>query len=205
MALPRTLCASLVLGLAGGASLYAATDRLQAFTTESARRLAVRERPLEIPAVALQAQGGERITLADLRGQWLLVDFVYTRCPTYCQALGSEFAQLQDRLAEPIAQGKVKLVSLSFDPAHDTPQALAAYLRRSRSRGPGWIAARPLSIEGLARLTRAFGITFIADGAGGYVHNNAIHLVDPRGRLVEILDAAEPGRAGRIALARLGR
>lgn len=205
MALPRTLCASVLLGLAGGAALYGATDRLQAFTTESARRLAVRERPVEIPAAALETQSGERITLAAMRGRWLLVDFIYTRCPTYCQALGSEFAQLQDQLAGPLAQDAVKLVSLSFDPAHDTPNELAAYLRRSHSRGSGWIAARPVSAQDLERLTQAFGITAIPDGAGGYVHNTAIHVVDPQGRLVQIIDAAEPDRAGRTVTQRLGR
>jgi protein SCO1/2 len=205
MALPRTLCVSVLLGLAGGATLYGATDRLQAFTTESARRVAVRQHPMEIPAVALETQSGERINLATMRGRWLLVDFIYTRCPTYCRALGSEFAQLQDRLAGPLAQDKVRLVSISFDPEHDTPEELASYLRRSRNRGPGWIAARPLSAQDLARLTQAFGITVIADGAGGYVHNTAIHVVDPQGRLVQIIDAAEPDRAGRTVTQRLGR
>lgn len=203
MPLLRTLCVSTALALAGGAALYHATDGLRAFTTESARRIAVRERPLEVPAVALETQSGARIDLAALRGQWLLVDFIYTRCRTYCLALGGEFAQLQDRLAGPLAQRKVRLLSISFDPAHDTPAELASYLRRSRSRGPGWIAARPLDANGLSRLERAFGITVIADGAGGYTHNAAIHLVDPQGRLVEILDSGYPGRAAQTVLSRL--
>ena len=65
--------------------------------------------------MTLETQSGARIDVADLRGKWLLVDFIYTRCPTYCVALGSEFAQLQDRLAGPLAKGAVELVSISFD------------------------------------------------------------------------------------------
>ena len=163
----------------------------------------MREHPGAIPPIELQLQSGARIGFADLRGKWLLVDFIYTRCTTYCRALGSEFAQLQQRLAGPIVAGRVQLLSISFDPDHDTPAELAAYLQRSRDRGAGWAAARPIGADALPRLERAFGITVIADRQGGYTHNAAIHLVDPQGRLVEIFDLAEIDRAGQVVLQRL--
>lgn len=203
MRLLRTLALSLALTLAGGGALYAVTDGLQAFTTEAARRIAVQRQPVELPAVTLETQSGERIDLADLRGKWLLVDFIYTRCPTYCTVLGIEFAQLQDRLAGPIARGEVALVSISFDPVHDTPQALEAYLQRSRSRGIGWIAARPVDADGLERLKRRFGITVIPDGLGGYTHNASIHVVDRGGRVIEIVDVGQADLAARTVLASL--
>jgi protein SCO1/2 len=201
----RTLLASLTLLLAGGVALSTATDGFQAFTTEAARRIAVRRHPIAVPAVGLQVQSGSRINLTDLRGKWLLVDFIYTRCPSYCVALGGEFAQLQDQLAGPIARGEVELLSISFDPDHDTPPELAAYLQRSRDRGHGWRAARPLGPDGLLQLERAFGVTVIADGFGGYVHNAAIYLVDPEGRLVEIFDMGDVALAGRAVQQGLGR
>lgn len=205
MRLLRTLFLSIALGLAGGAALYAATDRFQAFTTEAARRIAVRQHPIALPEVVLETQSGARIDVAGLRGKWLLIDFIYTRCPTYCAALGSEFAQMQDQLAGPLAQGDVQLVSISFDPAHDTPQALASYLHRAHSRGPGWLAARPVDHDGLDRLKRSFGITVIPDGLGGYTHNAAIHVVDRQGRLIEIVDPGQSSRAARTVLEDLGR
>ncbi|MEO7071932.1 MAG: SCO family protein [Rhodanobacter sp.] len=191
MSVLRTLLASVTLLLAGGVALNATTGGFRVFTTESARRAAVRAHPVTVPPAALQTQSGTRINLADLHGKWLVVDFIYTRCPSYCIALGAEFAQLQDRLAGPIAQGQVQLLSISFDPTYDTPPQLAAYLQRSRDRGHGWIAARPLDADGLHGLKRAFGLTVIADGFDGYVHNAAIHVVDPRGQLVEIFDLGE--------------
>jgi protein SCO1/2 len=204
MPLLRTLLLSLALLLAGGVTLGAATDRFQAFTSEAARRLAVRRQPALIAPAALQLQSGAHVDFTAFRGKWLLVDFIYTRCPTYCLALGGEFAQLQDRLAGPIAQGRVQLLSISFDPRHDTPQELADYLSRSRARGAGWLAARPLDAHGLEELEQAFGITVIADAAGGYTHNAAVHLVDPRGRLVEIFDLGDPAPVARALQQRLG-
>lgn len=204
MRLLRTLFVSLALIVVGGVVLYAATDQLRAFTSEAARRIAVREHPVEVPPVTLETQSGARIDIADLRGKWLLVDFIYTRCPTYCVALGSEFAQLQDRLAGPIGKGAIELVSISFDPARDTPRALASFLQRAHSRGTGWVAARPVDSGGLDALERAFGITVIPDGLGGYTHNAAIHVVDPHGRLIEIVDPARSELAARTVLQKLG-
>ena len=203
MRLLRTLFLSIALILVGGGVLYAATDQLQAFTSEAARRIAVRRHPIAVPSVTLETQSGARIDIANQRGKWLLVDFIYTRCPTYCVALGSEFAQLQDRLAGPLAKGAVELVSISFDPAHDTPRALAAYLQRAHSRGAGWVAARPVESGELDALKRAFGITVIPDGLGGYTHNAAIHVVDPQGRLIEIVDPGQSELAARTVLQEL--
>lgn len=204
MPMLRTLLASLFIVLAGGAVLGAATDGLQAFTTETARRLAVQRHPVDIPDVGLQTDSGAPMQFADLHGRWLLVDFIYTRCPSYCRALGTEFAQLQDQLAQPIAQRQVQLLSISFDPAFDTPAQLAAYLARSGDHGSGWLAARPTGPDALAQLVQAFGVTVIDDGFGGYTHNAAIHLIDPRGRLFAIFDLGDHDAVARTVMQRLG-
>ncbi|HET6577262.1 MAG TPA: SCO family protein [Gemmatimonadales bacterium] len=200
MTVLRTGLASAALLLAGGGALAAATDGFRAFTTETARRVAVRRQPVDLPAVVLQDQSGARFTLADLRGKWLLVDFIYTRCPTVCTVLGGDFARLERQLAGPIAQGRVRLLSISFDPTHDPPVRLAAYLDRFGGRSPAWQAARPLTAEALRRLTAAFGVTVIPDGLGGFTHNAAIHLVDPEGRLADIFDLGDPVRISEAVL-----
>lgn len=200
----RTLLASLVLVLSGGAALSAATDHFRAFTTEGARRIAVREHPVAIPPVTLETETGARLDLTALRGRWLLIDFIYTRCATYCTTLGSEFTQLQSRLEAPLAQHQVELLSISFDAEHDTPPRLAEYLRRYRTSGSEWVAARPVTQVGLNTLKARFGITVIPDSFGGYTHNAAIHLVDPHGRLVEIFDIGNPALVAQAVLQRLG-
>lgn len=200
----RTLLASLLILAVGVAVLSLATDGFRAFTTETARRIDVREHPRAVPDVTLQDADGGRVQFDALRGRWLLVDFIYTRCMTYCSVQGNEFARLQDRLAAPIARDWVRLLSVSFDPAHDDPARLADYQRRSGDRGAGWIAARPLDAAGLAALRRVFGVTAVPDGLGGFVHNAAIAVVDPDGRLVAILDWDDPRAAVRYVVARLG-
>lgn len=196
----RTLLASLLILAIGTSALAAATDGFRAFTSETARRISVREQPRAVPQVPLQTAAGRTISFATLHGRWVLVDFIYTRCVTYCSLQGTEFARLQEQLAKPIAAGKVLLLSVSFDPAHDGPDQLAAWQRRSGGDGPGWIAARPTSAVGLKSLMRVFGVTAVPDEFGGYVHNAAIAVVNPHGRLIAITDWDAPRQAQRYVL-----
>ena len=188
MTILRTLPASLVLLAAGLGILAAATHGFRAYTSETARRIDVREHPRPLPPTPLQTADGRHTSFGELRGRWLLVDFIYTRCLTYCSVQGSEFARLQGELAGPISAGKVALLSISFDPARDDPAALADYQRRHGDHGAGWIAARPVDQSDLAVLMQRFGVVAVADGMGGFVHNAAIAVVDPAGRIVAILD-----------------
>ncbi len=203
MSVRRTLLASASILVAGVVTLAATTDGFQAYTTETARRLDVRSHPRLLPAVPLKTAAGDIVDFSMLRGRWLMVDFIYTRCPTYCSVQGNEFAQLQDRMAAQIARGNVLLLSISFDPQHDSPTELAAYQRRSGDRGAGWVAASPTSARDLATLMRLFGIVAVPDELGGYVHNAAIAVVNPAGRLETILDWNDARGAQQYILARL--
>lgn len=203
MSILRTLLASLALLAAGIGVLAGITDGFRAYTTESARRLHIRENPPVVPPLSLQTAGGGHTGFGALRGRWLLVDFIYTRCTTYCSVQGSEFARLQRQLAGPIAAGRVMLLSVSFDPSRDDPAALARYQALHGADGPGWIAARPLDGQALATLMRVFGVVAVPDGLGGFVHNAAIAVVDPAGRLVTIIDWDDPGAAARYVTRRL--
>ena len=55
----------------------------------------------------------------------------------------------------------------------------------------------------LERLKKSFGITVIPDSFGGFTHNAAIHLVDPRGRLVDVFDVGNPTLAAHAVMQRL--
>ena len=183
----RTALASTIVLVAGLYAIYAVTDGLRAFSLESARRLSALRSPAALPDPLLELADGRRTSLME-PGRILLVDFIYTRCTTYCRALGSTYAQLQSRLAAEIGAGQVRLVSISFDPAHDDPVALQNYRNRYAADGFGWNLARPLSTRDLERLLRAFGVVVIDDGLGGLTHNAAVHVVDGNGRLAAILD-----------------
>lgn len=188
MSARRTTIAATLVFAAGLAAAHSATDGFEAYTLESARRLAALNAPAPVPDLALELADAGGARLRDLPGRVLLVDFIYTSCPTTCAALGSVYARLQRRLAPEIAAGTVRLVSISFDPGRDGPAELRAYRARYSQDAAGWDLGRPERAAELKRWLAAFGVVVIPDGLGGYAHNAALHVVGPDRKLVAILD-----------------
>lgn len=185
-----SVVAPVAVTISGTTVLWIKTDGARAFTTETARRVAVAREPRVPPPVMLETSSRERITLADLRGRALVVDFIYTNCPTLCVGLGATFTRLQSKLVE-AGRDDVRLVSIGFDTERDTPRALAAYGEQHRADARLWTLARVADPQGLRPLLTSFGVVVIADGYGGFTHNAALHVVDARGRLVRVLDAED--------------
>lgn len=195
-ALSRRLTAALCLLLLGAAAwgLQTWTDGFEHWTFEAQRRQQLRAGKLRAPAVALR--GAFRPVPVLWRADAstpaaYLVDFIYTRCPGVCLALGSEYQQMQRQLmaqrradahAQP-APAAVHLVSVSFDVAHDGPAQLAQLAARLQADPAWWTLAVPATPDAAQALLQGLGVVAVADGQGGFVHNGAIHLLDEQGRL----------------------
>lgn len=186
----------------GTAFFHANTDGFRAFTVESARRLEALESPRPVPTRSLEFSDGRRGSLDDVTSPVLIVDFIYTRCMTFCSSLGSINARLQRELADEIGAGKVSLVSITFDPDHDGPEQLTDYRQRFSKDARGWALARPASQDVAAWLS-AFGVFVVADEWGGFTHNAALHVVGPDRRLVGIYGLDEIDDAVRASRARI--
>lgn len=175
--------------LLGAVFLWWSTDELRAFTSEGARRLEVARQPRDLPEASLTDQDGVPFRLRDLRGRWVVVEFVYTRCATLCTALGNSFERIARRLPPGRLGRDVVLLSVSFDPDHDDRAALADFAgRHAGAGGPGWRVARLDDRRQLAALLSTFGVVVVPDGMDGFEHNAALHVVDPGGRLWRIRD-----------------
>lgn len=187
----RTAISAAVVLAAGFIATHAATDGFEAYTLESARRLKALRAAEPVPNLMLDLVDAGRTRASEMPARALLIDFVYTRCETYCAALGSVYAQLQERLAPEIAAGDIHLLSISFDPQHDDREQLRNYRARYSRDATGWDIGRPVSSGELSSWLAAFGVVVIPDEFGGYTHNAAIHVVDPARKLVAIHDLTD--------------
>jgi protein SCO1 len=179
-----TLCVLLAVMAALG--LHHWTRGGSAWTYDELRLLDAEAGSIQAPPLRLQ--GLPTAFWGDARGpkRVILVDFIYTRCTSICLALGNEYQRMQSALAADPAP--VHLLSLSIDPAHDSPQALAAWAQRQRADPAWWTVGNANTRLETEELLRALRVVVVSDGAGGYVHNGAIHLIDAQGRLLALFD-----------------
>ncbi len=187
----KTFAATTAVLIAGLVLLWSATGGAQAFTTETLRRQQVASQPQRIEAFDLTLPSGEKTSFNAVLGPggkvWL-VDFVYTRCQTLCSSLGSIYQQLQTQIEARGLQGKVGLLSISFDPSNDDAPALTEYTKRMGMNPRVWQIVTLSNWQDRRRLLDAFGIMVLPAPLGEFEHNAALHVVSSSGMLVQIID-----------------
>jgi len=94
---------------------------------------------VQLPNAELQDQHGALVRFArDIVGDRIIaISFIYTDCNTTCPVVLSIFSKLQSRLGKKQAQN-VRMVSLSINPAMDTPARLKTYAEHFAAK-PEWI------------------------------------------------------------------
>jgi protein SCO1 len=137
-----------------------------------------------VPDFAMTTQDGKTLKLADLRGKIVVLSFIYTRCPLpeYCPAMDAKFAELARRIGTNADRTEhIRLLSVSFDPEHDTPEVLKAHAGRRGAKPPLWTFA-VASHEELSKVAVPLGLTYIP-GTQEIGHNLRAAVIGPDGRL----------------------
>lgn len=86
----------------------------------------------QIPALKLVNQDGVEVLLPEVLDveKFVVVDFIFTTCATICPVLSSGLVNFQKQLGDDA--DKVRVVSITIDPEHDTPAVLREYSDRYR-------------------------------------------------------------------------
>jgi len=94
---------------------------------------------VKLPNPELRNQDGATVRFAsDIAGDRIIaLNFIYTDCRTACPVASAIFAKLQGRLGDKLGRD-VRMVSLSINPATDTPARLKAYAERFHA-APEWV------------------------------------------------------------------
>lgn len=142
-----------------------------------------------VPDFVLVNQDGKQIHLADFRGESVLLTFIYTRCPLpdFCPAMSARFSVIEEKLQKnKEAIGKTHLLSISFDPRHDTPKVLYDY-GSSYLEGSGkqdfhhWEFAAPPE-ESLKDVAAFFGLIYLPD-ENQIAHSMSTAIISPDGKI----------------------
>ena len=150
----------------------------------------------------LDDRGGIHRLSEFTRGRITLVGLVYTRCADAeaCPRATWAFSEVRRLLrADPALQSRARLVTLSFDPAHDRPEVMAAFAARSGAARPGadWRFLTTRSPAALMPILDGFGqdLRVAADskavpGTEEFTHTLKVFLLDASGQVREIYSTA---------------
>ena len=150
----------------------------------------------EVPDYRLINQDGKTIRIQDYKGKALLLTFIYTRCqdPNQCTLMSSNFAAIDQELQkQPELYGKTHLLSISFDPAYDTPKVLRSYGaahtgKYSDETFAHWEFASG-SADEVKGIAKFFGLRYYQDTSSGteqVIHSLRTAVIGPDGKIVKV-------------------
>jgi protein SCO1 len=145
-----------------------------------------------MPDFAMTTQEGKTLRLKDLRGKAVVMTFIYTRCPLpeFCPLMNRKFKDIANRIAlMPGREDRVRLLSISFDPEHDTPEVLAKMAQLQGAKSPLWIFG-VASHDELRKVAESLGLVYGPTG-DSVIHNLVTAIIDPEGKLVRTLERGD--------------
>jgi protein SCO1/2 len=144
-----------------------------------------------VPDTVLTSQDDTPIALPDFAGSAAAVTFIYTRCPLpqYCPLMDRRFADVQQLAAtDPALAGKVRLLSVSFDPKFDRAAVLRQHAKTLAADPRVWTFATAEEAV-VDRLAARFGVNVIRESNDTITHNLRTAVIAPSGRVSAILDS----------------
>jgi protein SCO1/2 len=182
---------SFLLGIIAGSSLTGGTESARAHPpAELDRQLDAREtyfQALDRPApkFALLDAEGRPVSLDDLAGKVVVLNFIYTHCPDVCPLHAEKIAAVQGLVNRTAMRDHVRFVTITTDPARDTSDVLRAYGSQHALDPANWVflTSGPGRPDATRRLAKAFGHRFVETSDGLQMHGVVTHVIDQSGRL----------------------
>ncbi|MBA2722044.1 MAG: SCO family protein [Methylibium sp.] len=145
---------------------------------------------------------GRQRTLADFKGQAVVVFFGFTHCPDVCPTTMAELAAVKEKLGED--GERLQALFVTVDPERDTPKLLERYMA---SFDPSFIALRGTveQTQALAKSFKAYFQKVPGKEPGSYSvdHTAGAYVFDPQGRLRLFVRYGQPVEAWVADLKRL--
>ncbi len=137
--------------------------------------------PRPAPDIRLVDQAGESFSLETLRGRAVLLDFIFTRCTGPCPILTGAHVRLQQRLPAEL-RARVHLVSVTVDPANDTPETLMQYARSQGADLSSWsfLTGEP---EAVQEVLSSYHVGTVRLEDGTLNHTVVTYLIGPDGKI----------------------
>jgi protein SCO1/2 len=142
-----------------------------------------------VPDTKLVDENNAPRPLTSLKGHRVALTFMYTNCPQpdFCPLMDRNFVAVQNEIRQTPALADVRLVSVSFDPAHDTPAVLKTHAKGLQADPAIWHFVTT-STDDSKGFAAKFGVIAEPGNESPAIltHNLSTAVIDPDGRLVTI-------------------
>jgi len=142
-----------------------------------------------VPDTPFVDQDGRTRRFAGFKGSPLVVTFIYTKCPlpTFCPLMDRHFAAMQKPLKDDAALRGVHLVTVSFDPATDTPEVLKKHAKTLNADLTRWTFLTG-DRDAVDQFAARFGVSVgrALNNPQDITHNLRTAIVDADGKLVKV-------------------
>lgn len=139
--------------------------------------------PQVFSGIPLTNRDGTALHDGEWAGRVLLLNFMFTSCPSVCPRQTEQLAKLRGALPASV-RDEVRFLSITVDPENDSPLELDAFARRHGAAQEGWFFARA-DRAGTDQLTARLAVFEAAPSPTPANHNTAVYLFDRLGRLVQ--------------------
>ncbi|MEY2407969.1 MAG: hypothetical protein QOF48_639 [Verrucomicrobiota bacterium] len=140
----------------------------------------------QMPEYSFTNQLGRPVHLSDFKGQAYVLNFIFTRCPfpTFCPRQSKGLGETQERL-KAMAGGPTNwhLLSITIDPAYDTPARLKGYAKTYAADPNKWTFLTG-DLEDITAIAEQFGLQFWREKPDALPnHNVRTVVIDASGRV----------------------
>ncbi|MBO0358763.1 SCO family protein [Hymenobacter sp. BT186] len=143
----------------------------------------------------LSSQSGRLVSQKDLSNGVYVANFFFATCPGACPRMNSQMARVQEKFRN---EPRVKLVSYTVDPEHDSVAVLGRYAEQYGAIAGKWffLTGDKTALYRLA--TEEFKLPAPSGAAPGIVHSQNLYLVDRDKRVRGIYDGMKPKDVDRL-------
>lgn len=126
-------------------------------------------------------------TLEQYRNNRIVVNFIYTRCPTVCPMQTAALKALYKKLGK--STNDIMFVSITLDPAHDTPERLKQFAQSHQINTKGWTFLTGKH-ETIQRLLNRFNIHVSNKDRSEIDHGSKVYLISNKGTTIRDYDGS---------------
>lgn len=152
-----------------------------------------------VPDFTAVSASGDSVTKASLAGTAFIADFIFTTCQGICPGMTAKMRSLEDQLRD---ERRIRFVSFTVDPEHDTPEVLARYGQEHGADPSRWLFLRT-DKERIRTLCREGFKLAVEDAdakaAEPILHSTRFVLVDAAGTIRGYYDSSQPGAMTALA------